>query len=345
MVQASLSTVIVAHNSRDELRRSLPVLARELSDQDELILVENSPENAMTATELEALVPGARLIRLPDNPGFAAGANRGAEAAQKEVIVLLNPDAEVQSGWAAAIRAPLNGPWAAWMGLVLLEGGEAINTSGGVLHFTGFGWAGQMGEPLAAAPVAPREVGFVSGACLAIPRQTWARSGGFAEHFFMYCEDVDLSLKLRLPGGRLAVVPDARVEHSYSFAKGELKWRLLERNRWATILRDYPAPVLVTVFPALLAAELAVWAVALRGGWARMKLLATLDLLRILPRLRRERRAIQATRQISARDFAAHLTAELNSPYLGAVGRYPLIGRLLHCYWRAARALLGPARP
>ena len=137
------------------------------------------------------------MIAVEHNVGFAGGANRGVAAANGELIVLLNPDTVVQPGWADAICAPWGGPWAAWMGFVLLEGGERINTSGGVLHFTGFGWAGQAGQPRDTAPEQITEVAFLSGACLAIPRTRWEQLGGFPEHFFMYCEDVDLSLRLR----------------------------------------------------------------------------------------------------------------------------------------------------
>ncbi len=333
MTRASLSTVIVAHDSLAELQVALPPLLEQLDPEDELIVVDNASHDGL-AEALERIAPRARLVRLSENVGFAAGVNRGAAAATGELLVLLNPDAVVRPGWAAAIRAPWGGPWAAWMGLVLLDGGAAINTSGGVLHFTGFGWAGQIGEPAAAAPQTPTEVGFLSGACLALPRATWVQAGGFPEHFFMYCEDVDLSLKLRLRGGRLAVVPDATVIHDYEFAKGVRKWRLLERNRWATVIRTYPTSLLVLVLPALLAAELGVWVVAVRAGWGRIKLLATLDVLRALPRLARERRGIQATRRVSARTFAAPMTAELDSPYFGRVGRQRLVRMSLRLFWR-----------
>jgi N-acetylglucosaminyl-diphospho-decaprenol L-rhamnosyltransferase len=339
MDRVSLSTVVVAHNSLAELRRSLPPLLEQLSAGDELIVVDNASSDGLAAA-LRQLAPGARLVTQPDNIGFAAGANRGVEAARGELVVLLNPDAVVQPGWADAIRAPWGGKWAAWMGLVLLEGGEQINTSGGVLHFTGFGWAGQVGQPVSAAPRATAEVAFLSGACLAIPRTTFQMVGGFAEHFFMYCEDVDLSLKLRCRGDAIAVVPDARVHHSYEFVKGDRKWRLLERNRWATVLRTYPGALLAAVLPAMLAAEVAVWLVALRGGWGRMKGLATLDVIRALPVLVGERRQIQSGRRVGARAFAARLTADLSSPYFGPVGRQPLIRMALELYWRLVRALL-----
>jgi len=340
MDRVSLSTIVVAHDSLAELRRSLPPLVDQLSDGDELIIVDNASSDDLTS-ELSQLAPAARVITLKENLGFAAGANWGADAARGELLVLLNPDAVVQPGWAEAIRAPWGGRWAAWMALVLLEGGEQINTSGGVLHFTGFGWAGQLGEPAGAAPQVPTEVGFVSGACLAIPRAGWEVVGGFPEQFFMYCEDVDLSLRLRLTGGKLAVVPDAQVEHAYEFAKGDRKWRLLERNRLSTVIRTYPGLLLVAVMPVLLVTECAVWAVAGRGGWLRMKALATLDVMRALPRLLRERRVIQAGRQVPAAIFAAPLRAELTSPYFGSVGTQPLVSHALSLYWRAVLVLIG----
>jgi N-acetylglucosaminyl-diphospho-decaprenol L-rhamnosyltransferase len=339
MARVSLSTIIVAHDSLAELRRTLPALVAQLGEQDELIVVDNASRDGIAA-ELEVLAPMARLIRLVDNVGFAGGANAGAAAAGGELLVLLNPDALVQPGWSEAIRAPWGGRLDAWMGLVLLEDASSINTSGGVLHFTGFGWSGQIGEPVSAAPRAPVDVGFLSGACLAVPRTRWEQAGGFAEHFFMYCEDVDLSMKLRLMGGKLAVVPDARVAHAYRFDKGARKWRLLERNRWATIVRTYPAPLLFLVAPALLVAEIAVWLIAVRDGWTGVKALATLDLARALPRLVGERRAIQRLARVSAAEFAAPMTAELSSPYFGSVGTQPIVRRALELYWRGVRAVL-----
>jgi N-acetylglucosaminyl-diphospho-decaprenol L-rhamnosyltransferase len=339
MAPISLSTVIVAHDSLADLRVSLPRLLEQLGPRDEVIVVDSGSTDGLAA-ELARLAPRARLISPGANIGFAAGANHGAATATGDLVILLNPDAVVQPGWYEAIRAPWGGDFAAWMGLVLLEDGRSINTSGGVLHFTGFGWAGQVGEPIAAGPLLPTDVGFLSGACLAIPRTTWQALGGFCEHFFMYCEDVDLSLRLRLRGARLGVAPDARVTHSYEFAKGAQKWRLLERNRWATIIRTYPSALLVVVAPGLMVAELAVWATALRGGWGRMKMLAVFDLGRAVPRLRRERRAIQAERRITASSFATPLVAALNSPYLGRAGRQPIIRVGLDLYWRLARAAL-----
>ena len=280
------------------------------------------------------------------NDGYMPACNAAAERAHGDVIVTLDADAIPAPGFCDAIRAPAaNGRgWAGWMGLVTMDDGRLINTSGGVSHFTGLSWAGQVGEPLGAASPERREVSFLSGTCLAVTREAWQRDPGFVPEYFLYFDDVDWCFRARLAGGRIGVEPSARVDHLYDFTKRRVKWRLLERNRWATLIRTYPGELLAVVFPALLATELALHAIAARHGWLREKLLADADVIRWLPRLLRERRAIQRRRTISAAEFADHLTAELSSPYFGGVGRSRAVGAVLRAYWAAARRLLERTR-
>jgi GT2 family glycosyltransferase len=335
----SLTVVIVAHDSLSDLRHTIPLLAAELGPADELIIVDNCSQDGLAGV-LSDLAPSARLVRLDHNMGFAAGANAGVAHAAGDLVVLLNPDAAVQPGWGLAIREPWEGPFAAWMGLVLLEDGTKVNTSGGVIHFTGFGWAGQIDESRDAAPKVPTEVGFVSGACFAVPRTTWQEAGGFPEHFFMYCEDVDLSLRLRLRGGLLGVVPKAVVLHDYTFEKGSYKWRLLERNRWATVIRTYPTAVLVAVLPALTAAEIGTWVIAARDGWLRAKAQSVSDIMHCLPDLMSERRTIQATAKTDPVTFARSFVSSLDSPYFGPIGKQRAVRACLDTYWRLCLTIL-----
>jgi GT2 family glycosyltransferase len=250
-----------------------------------------------------------------------------------------------QDDWREALVRPLEDGrgWAAWMALVTEGSGRLINTRGGVVHFTGIAWAGDAGRPVPAQGVPAGEVPFASGACLAVPLERWREAGGMPEPFFLYQEDVDLSLRLRLTGGTIGIEPAARVDHDYEFAKGPAKWRYLERNRWAVILRTYPLALLVLLAPALLATEVALFAIALAGGWGRQKVLAKLDLIRWLPRLVRERRAIQAGRAISAAEFARHLTPDLDSEYLGRAAHSRGLRAALRAYWSVVLALLGVA--
>lgn len=337
-----LSVVIVTHDHREAVRHGLPALAAQLADDDQLIVVDNDSSDR-TADEVRELAPHALVIEAGANLGFAAGCNRGASTASGELLCFLNPDAVPAPGFREAIERPLadGRGWAAWQGLVTADGGRVVNTRGGVVHFTGIAWAGGAGEPVPSESGFEAEPGFVSGACLAIPRLEFERVGGFAEEFFLYHEDVDLSLRLRLAGQRLGVEPAARVEHAYEFAKGAAKWRHLERNRWATLIRTYPAALLTLLAPALLATELALVPVSAAGGWLGQKLLAWGDTLRAGGRLLRERRRIQAGRAIGAAEFARALSADLASPYLGRAGRSRALRGALRAYWSVVLRLLG----
>jgi GT2 family glycosyltransferase len=327
-----LSVVVVTHNSSTAVARSLPILCEQLGQADELVVLDNASTDNTVAVVRE-VAQRAIVVESQHNGGFAAGANAGARTATANLFVFLNPDATPAPGFVEAIRTPL-GDWTAWMGLVTADDGRVVNTSGGIVHFTGIAWAGQ------AAAAGPAEVAFLSGACLAIPRAEWERAGGFDEAYFMYHEDVDLSLRLRLAGARVGVEPRAVVDHEYEFAKGQAKWLLLERNRWATVLRCYPGPLLALLAPALLATEAAMLAVAAAGGWLPQKLGAAGETARALPRLLRERRAVQSARTISSAEFAAWLTPDLDSEFLGRASRSAPLRWALRTYWWLVLAAL-----
>lgn len=330
------SIVIVAYG--DNIDALLDELGRQRLAGDQVIVVDNFAAIGGT--------PGLRdhrcvdvLVEPDDNLGFAAGVNRAAERATAEVLLLLNPDVMPAPDCLAMLRVPPR-EWCAWMPVVTLPDGVSVNTAGGVTHFTGLSWAGRLGEPVADLPEDGYSVGFLSGAATAIRRDVWNRIGGLAEEFFLYLEDVDLSQRLRLAGLPFGVLPAARVAHDYEFEKGALKWRMLERNRWAMVLRTYPGPVLGVALPAMFAAEPMLFAQAVAAGWWRAKLASWIEVAASIGRLRRERRELQNVRVVDAVDFADALTARLDSPMFGAVGRSTSIAWLLRAYWRGGRALI-----
>jgi GT2 family glycosyltransferase len=62
---------------------------------------------------------------------------------------------------------------------------------------------------------APRldDITFVTGSCFLMRGSVARALGGFREDFFMYCEDVELSLRMRRDGYRMYYQPAARVLH------------------------------------------------------------------------------------------------------------------------------------
>jgi GT2 family glycosyltransferase len=175
---------------------------------------------------------------------------------------------------------------------------------------------------------------------MAVRREAWDAVGGFDARYFMYGEDLDLGLRLRLAGWGSGVAPAAEVVHDYAFTKGDYKWFWLERNRAWTVLGAYPGVLLAALAPALLAFEVVLLLLAWRGGWLRAKLRAQVAVLRELPAIRSRRASVQATRSVSASSFAAGLSDSLDSPNLAAAQAIPGAAALQAGYWRLVRLVV-----
>lgn len=80
---------------------------------------------------------------------------------------------------------------------------------------------------------AETRVDWVNAACLVLPVSVWQDLGGFDERYFMYCEDVDFCLRLRLRGLRLVKAP-VQIIHAGQRASGRrlnhLAWHV--RSLW-----------------------------------------------------------------------------------------------------------------
>jgi GT2 family glycosyltransferase len=341
VAEPALAVVVVTHRSAAQVAGTLRAVSEQLREGDELVVVDNASDDG-TPDAARAAAPRALVLEQRENLGFAGGCNAGAAASSAPLLLFLNPDSMPATGCLDELRriAVERPNWGAWQALVTMDRGATINSAGNVTHFLGVGWAGRCGEPVATAPSEPVEVGFASGAALAVRRADWVRLDGFDERYFMYCEDMDLGLRLWLSGSSVGVAPAARVEHDYAFGKGERKWFLLERNRWWTIASAYPNRLLLLLAPALVASELAVLLTAARDGWLRAKLRAQAAVVRELPQILERRRQVQASRSISERSFARVLSAELDNPNLGGLARVRLLARLQRAYWTLVVRLL-----
>jgi N-acetylglucosaminyl-diphospho-decaprenol L-rhamnosyltransferase len=341
----ALAIVIVTHQSAAHLRALSAALAPQLRADDELVIVDNASSDG-TAALARSLDAHARVVETGANLGFAGGCHAGADASSAPLLFFLNPDSQPAPDCLRRLRTPARArpDWGAWQAAVMLED-ERINTSGGIVHYLGIGWAGDCERPASQLPEREREIAFPSGAAMVVRRDAWDALGGLDRAYFMYGEDLDLGLRLWLTGYRVGLVPGARVLHSYEFDKGAGKWFWLERNRWRTVLSVYPGALLALVLPALLAAEAGLLVIAARDGWLGAKLRAQAAALTGLPSTLARRRRVQRARRVGAAQLAAQLTSSLESAYLGDVARSPLAA-VQAAYWRAVRRALGvPAPP
>ena len=152
---------------------------------------------------------------------------------------------------------------------------------------------------------------------------------------FLYCEDTDLSWRLRLAGHRVLTAPGAQVVHEYEFGRNPEKFFQLERNRLLMVAANYEVATLLALLPGLLATELVLVAVALRGGWARSKLEADLSALRAWRELRAQRARVARYRRLPDREVARHFARRLGPEFGERVARAS--AGVLTAYARVAR--------
>ena len=94
-----VSVVILNWNGADMLRRFLPsVISCSQGEGIEVCVADNGSSDD-SCRIVEGEFPSVRLIRLPENYGFAEGYNKALEQVDAEYVVLLNSDVKVSSGW------------------------------------------------------------------------------------------------------------------------------------------------------------------------------------------------------------------------------------------------------
>lgn len=209
-----VSVVIVNWNAGPALAACVDSVVAECGHARDVVLVDNASSDG-SATAARARHPELRLIEPGTNLGFAAGANRGAAAADGDVVVFLNPDARIVRGAIGTL-----------VGALLATPGAGI-AGGGLVDERGR-W-----QPGAArfAPVAhllldttpgrlaarrrrsPHRVDWVYGTFMAVRRELFRQLGGFDERYFLYGEDLDLCHRAARLGVRTVHVPAACAIH------------------------------------------------------------------------------------------------------------------------------------
>jgi N-acetylglucosaminyl-diphospho-decaprenol L-rhamnosyltransferase len=297
------SVIVINWNGRQYLQACLEALAAQQGVEFEALLVDNGSSDG-SADFVRARFPAVRLVALAENLGFAAGNNAGAREARGRYLVFLNNDTVVEPGWLQALRRGVEEPGfaLATSRVVYMHDPAVIDSAGdGVLQW-GAAFKRFHGTR---SPEAARsgEVFGVCGAACVVTRTVFDELGGFDEHFFVSHEDVDLSYRARLLGYRCRYVADAVVRHHGSATLGRtsavavfhgqrnLEWLYLKNSPLSILLRSMPGHLLYTAAAAGYFARL-----GLLGPFLRAKIAA----IGGVPRVLRQRAAVQRTRRVGA---------------------------------------------
>ncbi|MBI5465823.1 MAG: glycosyltransferase family 2 protein [Candidatus Kerfeldbacteria bacterium] len=274
-----VGVVIVAYNGRRWLKSALDSCAKYASGLP-VYVVDNASSDG-SADLVASQFPQVKLLRQTENLGFTGGNNiglRAAVAASAEAVLLLNQDAELQEQTIALLVNYLeqHPQVAAVQPAIFLPDGR-VNTLGNCWHYLGFGYGGGHGLDIKEASArlpwlnGRQEIPYVSGAAVLVRTAALQQVGFFDSELFLYHEDLELSLRLRLAGWGLALEPAARAIHHYEFSRSLSKFYYMERNRWLVWLWYWKWPTLVILGSLMLLAELPLLLVAGGSGWFKVK--------------------------------------------------------------------------
>lgn len=209
-----VSIVIPVFNQAFFTRICLMALEREQGAA-QVIVVDNgsTDDTEELLAHWAAGGPSRRVIRQPQNLGFAAACNAGAAVSSAPLVIFLNNDTLVLEGWCAGLMRPLVDPSVSITGSRLLYPDGRIQHAGLAFDASGphHAFLGLPGD--SAIVLEERDCQAVTGASFAIRRTAFELVGGFDEDFRNSFEDVDLCLRVREAGGRIVYVPDSVAYH------------------------------------------------------------------------------------------------------------------------------------
>ncbi len=205
-----VSALIVNYNSGHHAVECVRSLLRQEAVDLDIVIVDNASSDNSVAALRAACGERIRLIASPENLGFGRANNLAAASAQGDYLLLLNPDAGAVETTMVATLAHC------------LEEDEGIGIIGPQIH-----------EPSKSKFVLPRkrypsemrlrhgeklrglpgEYAWILGACLMLRKSVYERLGGFDPDYFLYGEDIDICLRARLAGYRIAYCPTTTVTH------------------------------------------------------------------------------------------------------------------------------------
>lgn len=259
--EPKVAIVILNWNGRNFLEQFLPSVFSTTYVNVEVIIADNGSSDDSIAF-LSQKYPLLRLIRFPENYGFAKGYNEALKKISAEYYVLLNSDVEIEAGWLEPMVQLLikNKNIAACQPKILSFHNKNMFDYAGAAG----GWLDKYGYPFAKGRIfdvieedkgqynQEEPIFWASGAALFIRSEIFHEVKGFDEYFFAHQEEIDLCWRIQLAGYKIYSCPASKVYHvgGGTLPRGNsLKTYLNFRNNRIMLSKNMPFAKKLWVMP------------------------------------------------------------------------------------------------
>lgn len=243
MSNPRISVLIVNWNGQHHLEICLPSLLATRYPNFDVMLLDNGSTDGSTMWVQQNFAT-VHIVSLGNNQGFAAANNVGLRQAitnNTDYVALLNNDTRVDSDWLSAlVTAAEQDPQ-----IAICQARQRTWDDQQEIRFRFIPeWAEARQVRLPIAPSGPAtQVPFASGCAMLLRCSALKQIGLFDERYFMYVEDVDLTLRAWIHGFQAVDVSEAIVYHRMSGSSSKQGSRQRSfwgyRNQLTTLLKLY----------------------------------------------------------------------------------------------------------
>ena len=240
-----VSVIIVNYNGREFLKQCLVSLLRTDYANYEIVVVDNASTDR-SIKDLEKFFsknPRLRLVKNQENLGHSEGCNIGAKLTKGRYLVFLDSDIEFEAdNWLKELVKVMENNskiGLAQAKIVLSEDKRRLDCVCLAIDALGT-WAAYYGSKEKKLKK-NFEIMAASSGCSIIRRKVFNKSGGFDSSYFIYDDDTDLSLRIRIMGYQVLFVPSAVVIHRSGVLRGVsgIGPYYSAKNRIRTAIKNY----------------------------------------------------------------------------------------------------------
>jgi len=210
-VVASIAVIVVNYGSTELIRGNLDV-PRDLAGI-RVVIVDNFSDAAERARISKLCAErGWTPVLLDSNAGFSAGVNAGMAAAaghSTDAYLVLNPDASIDVATVDALHQHVTEHPMELVSPLITNPDGSTWSDGHAVQLQN----GRMRRRPGLADIGPDEEPWIAGTCIALSEQLRAAIDGMPNGYFLYWEDVDLSVRVRRSGGQLRIREDLVATH------------------------------------------------------------------------------------------------------------------------------------